>query len=766
VLYACHVPPTGLVYRIKGPDLPPACLSEDHVEFSWRDGSVPGLSQPLVLAASKGGPEGTVQSLNDLMGKLELRGAGVTTDDEEVITITTPDGTSLSAPEGGPTDALVVAGDGSVGVGTGTPEATLDVAGDIQATSISLGNTIDIDGVANTITTGTDEDLAVLPGGTGKVGIGTSTPDELLSVAGTIESTTGGFKFPDGTTMTGGGIAASGVTTTTDGFAVTGTFGAGTIPVEGPGARMMWYPRKAAFRAGRLFPGVPVCGLGVLCETAWDDANVGQISVAFGFITTASGPRSTAMGSGTTASGIASTTMGAITRASGEASTAMGNSTTASGLASTAMGSATTASGEASTALGQFTEAIGNASTAMGEQTTASGLISTAMGSETTASGAWSTAAGYGTTASADLSTAIGDRTTASGDRSTAMGNQSRAIGEASTALGHFTEAIGLASTAMGNATTARGGRSTAMGNLTEATASSSTAMGSQTTASGLASTAMGNETTASGAWSTAMGNTTTASGEASTALGQEAEASGETSTAMGFWTRATAFASTAMGGATTASGTGSTAMGGSTIADGNFTTAMGRFASTNGHAGSFVYGDNSTAGTPSYVQATAPNSFVLRAQRLWFGKSGDQVATAGRYIETSTGAYLSDGGAWTNASDRNKKENFGTEDGESVLARIAGLPIQSWNYRAEDPDVRHLGPTSQDFYAAFGFGDSDKAIATVDIDGVNMLAVQALERRTRELQVQLDANHEEIAELRAELAVLLQRLERLEGTR
>jgi hypothetical protein len=61
VLYACHVPPTGLVYRIKGPDLPPACLSEDHVEFSWRDGSVPGLSQPLVLAASKGGPEGTVR---------------------------------------------------------------------------------------------------------------------------------------------------------------------------------------------------------------------------------------------------------------------------------------------------------------------------------------------------------------------------------------------------------------------------------------------------------------------------------------------------------------------------------------------------------------------------------------------------------------------------------------------------------------------------------------------------------------------------------
>jgi len=91
------------------------------------------------------------------------------------------------------------------------------------------------------------------------------------------------------------------------------------------------------------------------------------------------------------------------------------------------------------------------------------------------------------------------------------------------------------------------------------------------------------------------------------------------------------------------------------------------------------------------------------------FSNSG---ATAGVYLAPG-------GGSWSSMCDRNAKENFVPVDAEAVLAKVVSLPIATWNYKSQDPAIRHMGPTAQDFKAAFGLGESDTGIASIDADGV-----------------------------------------------
>lgn len=98
--------------------------------------------------------------------------------------------------------------------------------------------------------------------------------------------------------------------------------------------------------------------------------------------------------------------------------------------------------------------------------------------------------------------------------------------------------------------------------------------------------------------------------------------------------------------------------------------------------------------------------------------------------------------------SDRNIKENFVAVDTDATLAKVAALPVTSWNYTFEDPNVRHIGPMAQDFEAAFAVGATDKAIAKVDADGVALAAIQALHRRTEALREENDELRERLAKL------------------
>ena len=117
----------------------------------------------------------------------------------------------------------------------------------------------------------------------------------------------------------------------------------------------------------------------------------------------------------------------------------------------------------------------------------------------------------------------------------------------------------------------------------------------------------------------------------------------------------------------------------------------------------------------------------------------------SGKTINTWTTAYLSDVGMWTNASDVNQKTDFEGINPAQVLARVASMPITSWRYIGEDTSKRHIGPMAQDFWAAFGLGDDDKHIGTIDESGVALAAIKGLNARVEEQQ-------REIAELREQV--------------
>jgi hypothetical protein len=92
-------------------------------------------------------------------------------------------------------------------------------------------------------------------------------------------------------------------------------------------------------------------------------------------------------------------------------------------------------------------------------------------------------------------------------------------------------------------------------------------------------------------------------------------------------------------------------------------------------------------------------------------------------------------GSAWNVVSDCNRKENFRALDGEDLLARLRNVPATSWNYIAEGPEVRHIGPMAQDWHTAFGLNADSLSINSGDFDGIDLAAIQALERRTSELR-------------------------------
>jgi hypothetical protein len=325
---------------------------------------------------------------------------------------------------------------------------------------------------------------------------------------------------------------------------------------------------------------------------------------------------------------------------------------------------------------------------------------------------------GYGNTAGGNNSTVGGgDSNEASGPWATIGG------GIDNSASGYYsTVGGGIANIASGSDATVGGG-------------TANTASDQHSTVGG------GTGNTASGLWATVGGGSNNAaSGDDATVgggTGNTASLEYATVGGGGYNNASLWYATVGGGDSNTASGNWSTVPGGlQNVALGFYGFAAGRRAKAY-QDGCFVWGDS----TDADVTCDDANRWVARA-------------SGGVYFYTSagftSGSYLAAGGSsWNSVSDRATKENFSPADGQAILETLASLPVQEYNLKSQDDSIRHVGLVAQNF-AAFGFGESDKAINLEDADGVAMAAIQALYAENQELKTQ-------VADLNARLTVLEQ---------
>ncbi len=236
----------------------------------------------------------------------------------------------------------------------------------------------------------------------------------------------------------------------------------------------------------------------------------------------------------------------------------------------------------------------------------------------------------------------------------------------------------------------------------------------------------------------------------------------GRYSFASGFDAAATGTAATALGMRSNASGLGGLASGQFAVAYGSLSLAQGQFATSDGpncvtmgtnlsnnyQSGAFIFGH---AG--NNAQSTGNNQIRMFFEGGYRLFSNDDL-TAGVLMNAG-------GNAWNIVSDARKKENFEAADEQKILQKIASLPLSSWNYKSQETGKnRHYGPMAQDFFKAFGqdsFGviGSDTTINQADLDGVTLMAIQALIRETDELQKVNDALQLQLMNLRKRVSDL-----------
>lgn len=207
-------------------------------------------------------------------------------------------------------------------------------------------------------------------------------------------------------------------------------------------------------------------------------------------------------------------------------------------------------------------------------------------------------------------------------------------------------------------------------------------------------------------------------------------------------------------------------------VANGSFAVVSGGNANFAGGEGAVVIGGYLNQATGNYsfasgitAQATHDNAFV------WGGSDASVTGSSGvgTFTAYAPGGFYFFRGApgaggctlpagtvsWSCTSDRNTKTNITSLSARDILKRVTNIPITRWSYKGTE-SIANIGPMAQDFWREFKLGDSDKSIASMNMSGVALAAIQGLNQKLTE---QVKAKDREIAALKARLDAIEKKL-------
>lgn len=273
-----------------------------------------------------------------------------------------------------------------------------------------------------------------------------------------------------------------------------------------------------------------------------------------------------------------------------------------------------------------------------------------------------------------------------------------------------------------------------------------------------------GNQVTASGYGSFAFGDQVTVTSTVGVGFGSGVTVTGTAGFSSGASNLVAGFAGTAIGYTCRANGQGSVAIGYRCSATGDYSVALGYRASNNTHTGTMAMGDESTTDS---VRNTLDNQFVARyANGYRFYTNALTNGGSALGVQLTAGAT-----SWSTISDSTKKEKFAYADNETFLTKLSNLRLGSWKYKAQQDGYRHYGPMAQEIFAAYGednYGKigCDTLLASGDMDGIMMILLQGLEKRTTVqkqenalLKTQLNDVTAQLTDIKKENATLKEQL-------